>query len=455
MRTALSALTLVLMILVSCQREVSFENSNTPSDGALQADISGNCQGIVVTGSYKKDTTLNNTNYVDVTVTVATPGAYKIYTDTVNGYYFNATGTFTAAGSSTVRLQATGKPLTAGTNNFTLNYDSTQCFFTVTVTEAGSSSGTSVFTFDGSPNGCTNAAVQGSYTQNVALTSANKVVISVNVSTIGSYSITTSTANGFAFIGLGNFTTTGPQTVELTASGLPLQAGTFTFNLTNGSTTCTFPVTCDAAPVPIDYFPRTANSNWSYEFDDVATDSLLIRALPNTISAGGNTYVIFMGTDDASLGFDSSGYYRKNAGTYYEWRDMGDYFGLDNPLWMEFIFLKDDQAVGHSWTTSNISGTVTDMSNNVIPVTIRMKYEILQKDVSLSVTSSTGTVNHANVIVVEEDYEIFNGTAWVHIAQFGTAKYYYARGKGMIKVEFFDDAGTLDLQAEIRRSVVL
>ncbi len=455
MRTALSALTLFGIILISCQKETSFETNDTPSDGAVQADISGNCQGIAIAGVYKKDTTLNNSHYLDVTVTVATPGSYKIYSDTINGYYFSASGQFTAAGSNTVRLKGTGKPLATGTNNFKLNYDSTQCFFSVTVTDGGGSSGTAVYSFTGSPGGCTNAVIQGTYTENVALTGLNKVTISVNVTTIGTYSISTTTANGFAFTGLGNFTTTGPQTLDLSASGLPIAAGTFTFVLNNGSTTCSFNVTCDPAAVPVDYFPRSANSNWSYELDDVATDSLLIKALANTITAGGNTYNIFMGTDDVSLGFDTSGYYRKNGGTYYEWRDMGDYFGLDDPLWMEFIFLKDDQAVGHTWNTANISGTVTDMSNNVTPVTLRMTYKILQKDVSTSITSSTGTVNYTNVIVVEEDYQIFNGTTWVHIAQFGTAKYYYARGKGMIKVDFFDDAGVLDLSAELRRSVVL
>lgn len=456
MRTVLSAIALFGIILISCQKENSFETNDNPSDGAVQADISGNCQGIALAGVYKKDTTLNSSHYLDVTVTVASPGAYKIYSDTINGYYFAASGNFTAAGANTVRLAGTGKPLAAGTNYFTLHYDSTQCFFSVTVTDGGGSSGTAVYTFTGSPGGCTNAVIQGTYTANVALTGLNKVTISVNVTTIGTYSISTSTANGFAFTGLGNFTTTGPQTVDLSASGLPIAAGTFTFVLTNGSNSCSFNVTCDAAtPASNDYFPRTANSNWSYEFGDDAMDTLLIMALPNTITASGNTYTIFMGEDGLAAGFDSSGYYRKNAGSYYEWRDMGDYFGLDDQLWMDFIFLKDDQAAGHTWNTANINGTITDMNNNVIPVTLRMTYEILQKDVSLSVTSSTGTVNHTNVIVVKEDYQLFNGTSWSHITDFGTARYYYARGKGLIKVEFYDDAGTLDLQGELRRSVVL
>lgn len=454
----LSALVLALLVLASCQKEISFENDNTPSDGTVQSDISGACQGITVGGTYKKDTTLTTANYVDVTVTVASKGTYTIYTDTVNGYYFNATGFFTNTGTNTVRLKGSGKPLTAGTNNFILHYDSTQCFFTVNVTDAsgGGGGGNAAFTFSGSPGGCTNAAVQGTFVEGNTMTITNKAVIQVNVTTLGAFSISTAPAvNGVTFALAGNFTAIGVQNVELLASGTPVAAGTFTFSLTNGTTTCTFPVTfAPPTPTPSDYFPRTANSNWSYEIDNVANDSLLVKALPNTITPGGTAFTIFMGTDDASLGFDSSGYYRKVGGNYNQWMDMGDFWGLNDPLWMEYTFLKDDQPVGHTWYTPTVSGNFTDNGGNTFPVQVRMRYKILEKDISVQIVSSISTILYPNTIVVEEEYEIFNGTAWVEVGSAGSARFFYARNVGLIQVQFLDDAGTSASNTELRRAQV-
>src|SRR5262245_36315222 len=77
------------LILLACQKEASFERGNTrASVGSLSVDASGNCLGAVVSGTYKKDTALNSSHYVDVSIQVDTAGTYTIVTDTVNGYYF-------------------------------------------------------------------------------------------------------------------------------------------------------------------------------------------------------------------------------------------------------------------------------------------------------------------------------------------------------------------------------
>ena len=68
------------------------------------------------------------------------------------------------------------------------------------------------------------------------------------------------------FSGTGTFATTGAQTIILTGSGTPTAAGTHTFTVTGGAGTCTFQCTTTAVAIP-DYFPRTTNSNWSYQFD--------------------------------------------------------------------------------------------------------------------------------------------------------------------------------------------
>src|SRR5688572_13310740 len=127
-------LALLPVVILSCQKELSVEGGNIkPSDGILQADITGTCTGTTIGGTYKKDTSLNASHYVDVTVLVNSAGGYTISTDTLNGYYFRGSGTFSATGSQVVRLNGSGKPLATGTNTFTVKYDSTQCEFTVTV----------------------------------------------------------------------------------------------------------------------------------------------------------------------------------------------------------------------------------------------------------------------------------------------------------------------------------
>lgn len=232
---------LFLFFLFACQKEVSFEQGKK-SKGSLQS-ASGDCSPKTVGGTFKAAQALGDTNFIDVTVTVSEIGTYTIYTDTLNGYYFRATGTFTDTGSKTVRLKGFGTPATAGLNDFSVFYDSSVCNVAVTVLPGGSSGGTGVYTLSGSGSTCLNSSVQGTYTQATALTAANKVTIEVNVTTLGTWSLSTATVTGFSFSGSGTFTTTGVQTITLNATGTPTTAGQQTFTVTAASATCTFNVT--------------------------------------------------------------------------------------------------------------------------------------------------------------------------------------------------------------------
>jgi len=550
------SLALVLLVLIGCQKEKSFEQPLlNPAKGSLKADGTGDCNPIRVRGTYTPGTNLNDSNYVDVEVTVTKAGSYTIVTDTVNGYSFKGTGNFNAAGVATVRLKGSGKPLAAGQDDFIVLFDSSFCFFTVSVnavsgggpanyslaggpgacgnftpngnyvlntaltsantvsvgvnvttpgtytiksdtvngfyfvgtgtfTAAGNqtvvlngsgtpnASGTAnftaktgtstctfsinvsatppasaVFTLAGAPGACGNFSAQGTYTINTALAAGNTVTLGVNVTTAGAYTITTNTVNGMSFSKTGTFAATGVQTVVLNGSGTPTVAGAANFTVTAGSSTCTFTITVNNTPtVPNDYYPRTVNSNWSYEFNDDATDTVLRKVIAPTLSAMGNTYTIYMATFDASQGFDSAGYIRKSGGNYYEYIDMGDYYGFDNPLWTEFIFLKDDQAVNHTWTTNAFTGTVQGTS-----MSFREKYKILQKDVSVVVNGTT----YPNTIVVEQRTEYNAMGVWQDMSSvFGYVKAYYAKGVGLIKYEFIDSGGAISDKLEITRSVV-
>lgn len=120
-----------LFLIISCQKEKSFELGQI-SKGSLQ-DSLGDCLTKTVTGTYIAAKALNDSNFIDVDVNVSQTGRYTIYTDTVNGYYFRGTGSFSKTGLNTVRLKGAGTPGVVGTDDFYIFFDSTFCDVSVTV----------------------------------------------------------------------------------------------------------------------------------------------------------------------------------------------------------------------------------------------------------------------------------------------------------------------------------
>ena len=443
-------LLLLTAFIMACKKEYSYEKGKlNPSAGSLQSGTTGDCLGSVVQGIYKVDTTLTDSNYVDVKVDVTTVGDYRVSTDTINGFYFSATGVFTATGENTVRLQGNGRPQTVGTNIFTVTYDSTQCTFSVTALP-GASGGTAVYTLQGAPNNCNPGTTQGTYAAGIATNSSNTATVNVDVATVGTYAIVTTAVNGVTFTASGTFSGPGAQAIVLNASGIPTADGSFTIPVTVGTTTCSFTLTVVAGAG--DYFPRTTNSNWSYKFDNDPMDTLFQNVISQTQSALGNTYNVFMYNDGS--GVDTLGYFRKASGDYYQYMDVGSFFGLDNEMWGEYIFLKDDVGAGTSWTSSVFTNTYTDTTttpHTTVPITVRFKETIQQKDVTVTVQGKT----YQNTIVVLEEYEASSngGTTW-SLLPFNSTNY-YARNVGLIKLDFVDSSGsgTSYLQ-EITRSEV-
>ncbi len=215
----------------------------------------GNCTSFVSGGTYTAGTLLGATNIATVSVNVTTPGTYTITTNTVNGVTFSATGSFTTTGTQLVQLTGSGTPLAAGSFSYTPGTNG--CIFSITVAGAAA---TAVFTYGGAPGTCTSASAAGTYTAGTALTALNTVIINVNVTTIGTYTISTPVVNGISFTGSGSFTATGSQNVLLTGTGTPTAGGVFNYTPTNG---CSFPITVlavtDFLRCTIDGVARTFN----------------------------------------------------------------------------------------------------------------------------------------------------------------------------------------------------
>jgi len=287
---------------------------------------------------------------------------------------------------------------------------------------------------------CLPKTVAGSYVEGVALKAdSNYIEVQVNVAQAGSYTINTDTVNGIYFRVTGVFTTAGISTVRVRGNGTPLVSGIHNFIVSYDSTECTIVLTTlpagTPAPVLSDYFPRTANSNWSYEFDDDPNDSLYVRTTSATITISGNVYNIFEWTDSADS-FDEYGKFRKDEGNYYSYADMGEYFGFDNSIPMEYIFLKDDVPVNTSWQTATINGATT---SGTVP--IRIVFTIVEKDVTVNI----GGTPYDSTIVLTEKYEVFTGASWIDVTDIiGYYKIYYAKNIGMIKQDFYYEDGNPD-----------
>ncbi len=123
---------------ISCSKERSFETgSNLKAKGSLKND-QGNCYPPSVHGSYVAGVAVTTASKVDISVNVTVPGSYSITTDTINGFMFKAAGSFATTGVQTIELLASGKPITAQMTSFNISFDSTNCSFTVDVTDSSS-----------------------------------------------------------------------------------------------------------------------------------------------------------------------------------------------------------------------------------------------------------------------------------------------------------------------------
>lgn len=234
------ALCSLVLIFTACQKETSFEKP-IPAEGFLQ-NAFGDCMPHFVNGVYSTGSALRDTNFVTVDVIVTKPGAYTITTDTVNGYYFKGTGTFNAVDTfQNVVLKGFGTPSVAGIDRFTVSFSGTFCEFEVDVIQgSGGGGNTAIYTLNATGGSC-DIQKNGTYTVGTPMNTLNTVVLDINVTTLGSWSLTTS-AGGITFSGAGTFVSTGPQRITLNASGTPTTGGTQNFSLTAGASTCTFQI---------------------------------------------------------------------------------------------------------------------------------------------------------------------------------------------------------------------
>ena len=101
--------------------------------------------------------------------------------------------------------------------------------------------GTAVYTLEGAGGACIGSVVMGKYYAGSALGPTHNIQLQVNVTTTGTYTLTTNTVNGIRYSVSGTFTSMGIQPVTLAGTGTPATTGSFTFTTTGSA--CSFTIT--------------------------------------------------------------------------------------------------------------------------------------------------------------------------------------------------------------------
>lgn len=183
-----------------------------------------------------------------------------------------------------------------------------------------------------------------------------------------------------------------------------------------------------------DYWPAAINNEWIMERDGVALDPLKIIGTGNF---GGQTYYKF--APQSGSGSSTSGtvttWLNKNNGIYKLKTDdinvnAGGFSGTQTGY--EFIILKDNIAVGQSWTGTY---TTTTTYTGIPSITLTTNYTgtILAKNVAATVDGET----YNDVIKVSI---VLNTTMAGAPATIVNTEYWFAKNVGVIK-SISNDAG--------------
>ena len=425
MKTILSTLSVtvaVLLFLFSCQKEIHFDFI---SEGELVKDAGNNCKPAVVNGNFIAGRDLTENDQIDVEVHFTAIGSYTITTDTVNGYSFKAEGNAKDTGVVNIKLSRHGKPTITGNDQFIIAYGTSTCTTSVSVLNGANPAS---FTLEGAPDSCIIDTVIGGYIKGIAADTSSHVIIAVNVTTPGIYSVNTNSVNGYSFSSSGIFSSAGIQTISLVASGTPVNAGTDVFTVTAGSSTCTFSIAVLSAIVTtnIDLFPLTDNSLWNYY--DLYYKADLLRTIDNSVTRGGNLYKIMQegggpnGDPHPMVWHD----YRKNGDDYYEYMAIDAYtnsFQYGKRIYDDILFLKENLSKGDTWESKEFTDTA-DFGQVIV---LQYRFVCVASDVSVVV--GTNAFSHVYNIEMRPWLRTPSGP-------YGQANekyiWYYAKGVGLI-----------------------
>ncbi|MHC5201359.1 hypothetical protein [Myroides sp. LJL119] len=245
-------------------------------------DYTINCSSIEALGQYYVGKAVDNTNKLKVQVNVSAMGYWNISTNTVNGYSFTGSGTFTSTGVQTIELLATGTPTNSGTNLFNLSANANTLANCSAIPVTVQSIAYSV--------DCSSAIVNGVFKQDEPVKDSNFVTLNVDVQATGNTTIQTNTVGGVYFSsGPLSFDELGVKQVVLRAVGTPVVAGknTYTLNQATGLVnSCSFDIEVEKQPVSYSLTCSSIVVGGSYAPSIIMNDNNTITLNVNVDYAG-------------------------------------------------------------------------------------------------------------------------------------------------------------------------
>ena len=173
--------------------------------------------------------------------------------------------------------------------------------------------GTAVFNLLSLNGHCFNPLVSGDYIAGSTLGSTNTVLLGVDVTATGKFSLQTNSLNGFQFYVSGSFADTGVQTITLTATGKPTTVGIFSFTA-EPEPSCSFNIEVTGQQVQeADYSIAGAPNACTnvqvlgvYQINKMLTGSNIVVVNVNVVSPG--DYIILTDTLDG-ISFYAAGHF--------------------------------------------------------------------------------------------------------------------------------------------------
>ncbi|MEO7530383.1 MAG: hypothetical protein ABIS69_03195 [Sediminibacterium sp.] len=209
---------------LGCTFTITVTDEPPPIAAYTLTGAPNSCMDAKINGLYIAGKDLDATNSISILVTVSSPGSYILTTDTLNGFFFYAKGSFADTGTQTVTLQGMGTPVFANNFNFKLSGSNSSCTLNIGVVPSGINA--TYVLESGSNTLCISTPVTWTAKAGTPLNSSDTVSIRVYVTVPGSFAIATSSVNGISFYYTGTFTQIGLQYVVLTGSGVPMSSGT-------------------------------------------------------------------------------------------------------------------------------------------------------------------------------------------------------------------------------------
>lgn len=294
----------------------------------------------------------------------------------------------------------------------------------------GTTSGTAAFVVSGTPGPCTTPTVSGTYKAGTALDGTNTVTVLVNVTSTGTYSISTAITNGIYFAASGDFTTTGLQSVVLQGQGIPISTGTY--NYMAGANSCTFPIVVESGGGVTTnckacvYIPMCDGSVYTYvdtTTSGVTTTNQNVTFVSDTL-IDGTVYQKFIVT-----GSPNNPYYNCTAGVTNIVSLNVTSSGVVVPR-VDQTLLKANSPVGTTWQNSLV----------VSGVSIVYDWSIAEKGISRTVLGNT----YPDVIRVH--LSVSANVPGVGLIPSSEADYYYAKNVGLIETENIDVSSGMPMQ---------